>query len=367
MYKVANKIMESLTKTVDVSFDIKNFVCPISQEIFFDPVIAEDGHIYERQMIEQWFNTNSTSPITREDIDTNVKDCQIIKNIVNIILEKYPNLKDMQFKIDNTHMSNVNFISKYIENENYNKLLNYINYDVAFLVDSQLFTLLLGADVEIIKYVLTNSNVFELIKNGYGNLLYELAKGHFTIFKYVMNTLTELYDDSIQFDEAFLKICENESPEIIKYMINIKNINLNCANVNVWSPIHFACYRSLSNIIIELVNKKVDLECTTDAGWRPIHAACLYCDENTIRFLIKKNVNLKTKIRKYKNEVVNYGCCDLIKLNDKLSESSKDKLMDLIYNLTIDYVDDFAIIHLTKEDRSATRNIKIKNKNKNKK
>jgi hypothetical protein len=39
--------------------------CPISQEIMEDPVIAQDGHTYERTAIQQWFGTGRrTSPKT---------------------------------------------------------------------------------------------------------------------------------------------------------------------------------------------------------------------------------------------------------------------------------------------------------------
>ncbi len=40
------------------------FICSITSEIFKDPVIAEDGHTYERSAIEDWFKKNSTSPNT---------------------------------------------------------------------------------------------------------------------------------------------------------------------------------------------------------------------------------------------------------------------------------------------------------------
>ena len=36
--------------------------CPISMEIMRDPVIAADGHTYERVEIESWFANNRTSP-----------------------------------------------------------------------------------------------------------------------------------------------------------------------------------------------------------------------------------------------------------------------------------------------------------------
>ena len=41
------------------------FVCPITNEIFIDPVIAEDGHTYERKAITDWLQKNSISPLTR--------------------------------------------------------------------------------------------------------------------------------------------------------------------------------------------------------------------------------------------------------------------------------------------------------------
>ena len=38
------------------------------QEKFLDPVIAADGHSYERKAIEAWLETNHTSPLTNEDL-----------------------------------------------------------------------------------------------------------------------------------------------------------------------------------------------------------------------------------------------------------------------------------------------------------
>ena len=41
------------------------FLCPITQELMADPVIAADGHSYERAEIEKWFATGKqTSPMT---------------------------------------------------------------------------------------------------------------------------------------------------------------------------------------------------------------------------------------------------------------------------------------------------------------
>ena len=44
--------------------DFSSFRCPISFEIMADPVIAADGHSYERTEIEKWLLTSDLSPLT---------------------------------------------------------------------------------------------------------------------------------------------------------------------------------------------------------------------------------------------------------------------------------------------------------------
>jgi ankyrin repeat protein len=46
------------------------FVCPITQELMGDPVLASDGHAYERSAIERWFETRLTSPKTGNTLET---------------------------------------------------------------------------------------------------------------------------------------------------------------------------------------------------------------------------------------------------------------------------------------------------------
>jgi len=43
-------------------------VCPITYELFRDPVIAKDGQVYEREAITIWIIQNGTSPFTREPL-----------------------------------------------------------------------------------------------------------------------------------------------------------------------------------------------------------------------------------------------------------------------------------------------------------
>lgn len=57
------------------------FVCPITRELMRDPVIAADGHTYDREGIEQWLLQHQTSPKTGLQMDS--------KNLIpNITLRK---------------------------------------------------------------------------------------------------------------------------------------------------------------------------------------------------------------------------------------------------------------------------------------
>ena len=51
--------------------DDENLTCLITQEVFRDPVLAEDGRLYERATITRWINEHGTSPFTRQVLDVN--------------------------------------------------------------------------------------------------------------------------------------------------------------------------------------------------------------------------------------------------------------------------------------------------------
>jgi len=44
------------------------FVCPISNELAKEPVYAEDGEMYDLEMIDRWVAAHGTSPKTRARI-----------------------------------------------------------------------------------------------------------------------------------------------------------------------------------------------------------------------------------------------------------------------------------------------------------
>ena len=72
--------------------------CPISYQIFNEPVILSDGQTYEKMEIDRWLKTNDTSPLTGNKLKT--KDYSInysIKNLVNIYLKDHPDKISEQY------------------------------------------------------------------------------------------------------------------------------------------------------------------------------------------------------------------------------------------------------------------------------
>ncbi|CAB9523010.1 Putative E3 ubiquitin-protein ligase LIN [Seminavis robusta] len=67
-----------------------DLICPISLELPWDPVTAEDGRVYERECIEEHIKKNPgnlTSPITREKMGTRIFPAIQHRNTIETLIE----------------------------------------------------------------------------------------------------------------------------------------------------------------------------------------------------------------------------------------------------------------------------------------
>lgn len=65
------------------------FKCMISDELPVDPVMAEDGNIYERSAIETWLADHDTSPATNEQMGKNLIGSVRIKNAIEGMVDNF--------------------------------------------------------------------------------------------------------------------------------------------------------------------------------------------------------------------------------------------------------------------------------------
>ena len=71
------------SKSDSIESDVNEFNCPISMLKMVDPVIAMDGHTYERIYIETWFKKKSTSPLTGLSIDKHLVPNHTLRKLIN--------------------------------------------------------------------------------------------------------------------------------------------------------------------------------------------------------------------------------------------------------------------------------------------
>ena len=75
----------SVCKAVDDG--AAELLCPITQELPIDPVMAEDGRVYDRSAIEQWLATNEKSPHTNEPMGKKLMPALQVKNVIAKMVE----------------------------------------------------------------------------------------------------------------------------------------------------------------------------------------------------------------------------------------------------------------------------------------
>lgn len=74
----------------------ESFICPITCLIMVDPVIDYEGNSYEKIAIEQWLDTHTTSPITRNDLNkTQLFPNRALKNIISSHLNTFDIIKEL--------------------------------------------------------------------------------------------------------------------------------------------------------------------------------------------------------------------------------------------------------------------------------
>ena len=79
--EASKKMRQSIN---DVAADL---VCPIIQELPIDPVMAEDGKIYEKKAILEWFGRDNTSPVTRARMGVRLLPAIQTRNTIETLIK----------------------------------------------------------------------------------------------------------------------------------------------------------------------------------------------------------------------------------------------------------------------------------------
>lgn len=84
-YDVISALEKRKPKIIEqqIETDTNQFACPISLMLMSNPVVAMDGHTYDRDSIVTWFETKHTSPMTGLTIDKQLVPNFTLKSLID--------------------------------------------------------------------------------------------------------------------------------------------------------------------------------------------------------------------------------------------------------------------------------------------
>lgn len=101
MYLTCDLVNDKNNPFKHLKFDVEDLVCPISKEIFDDPVSASDGIIYERLEIEKWMKRSKISPIKRTEFShEKLSQCHLITKYLSQFNDCLASIEEIEKGID---------------------------------------------------------------------------------------------------------------------------------------------------------------------------------------------------------------------------------------------------------------------------
>jgi len=333
------------------------FTCPITSQIFHEPVLLSDGNFYEKQAISKWFRFSDKSPSTNLQIRCfHLVEVTIFNNELKKYKESHPNADvyepefdfkelmhyekydeiissgkknfDINYKLGENQIKS--HIKKYINNVEFVKYLIENNINISYenqTTKMQLFgcIFLYSASPAIIcnaihHYYHHNKEIFNTPINNVINT----KPNHIICERYNFQTviiiLTAYFNSGILLTDRdyygftsldyICKKCNNldELKKIIDlYISNGYGTQLIRINRKKESPLYYILQKKnprMTKYIIEVCDKNdinLDTICNLDSNMKPIHCICATtttCPE-IIRMMIdiyvKKGYDLNSK------------------------------------------------------------------------
>lgn len=156
----------------NISDILDKFRCPITQEIFYKAILAEDGHMYEKDIFNEWYKYSGTSPLTGLKIGNKITIMYDVNNIIDDLIE-CSDLKSERYCPNISYASNINRIDDIINYKKFEELLEYKKYDIKNMELNGTLQYFLSncKEDKIIEHILDNSINIEYVDNIGNNIV----------------------------------------------------------------------------------------------------------------------------------------------------------------------------------------------------
>lgn len=317
--------MSASCMSTSCTVDQDEIYCPITGQIFFEPVIASDGQVYEKTAIHAWFKTHNSSPITKSTIiNKNLVDCFMMKRIVDSAFKTNPELRKDQFFCINPYRL-VTLIKKG-DIEQACSLINKDTNDTIIFDNKDDIDVLLKSD-QVMDSIIDNKKRICSIQN-MCIIFHAIKICSEEIQKKLVTTCG--MDDLIMRNKykvsALHMAARQSSFEIMKLIIDrgVSVQEVTYVNNNV---LHYACHDPSNEGVKKveyLIKKKINLKSINSNGSTPLHVASKYSSPDTCRLLIEHGAVINS-LDKHQTHPFHNAC-----------RYNTDKVVDIFINMKID-------------------------------
>lgn len=263
--------------------------CPLTNKIFLNPVIANDGKTYELEAI-----------IDNSFEETDIKPNIFAKNIIKYCLEKGLINENDIFKPSSKPKEPFDFPKYIIYSEN-DYVCKYLidNYDLSYYCQDYRSYPLHGiccySSPQIIMYALNlglDLNVCD--QEDWRPIHYICKFSTSEVIKYAIDLGVNInVKTKIGLTPLHL-ICKYQEFEVLEYLLD-RNIDIKVTTNTITSIAHYAAGNKTSSwkkTLDYLFEQGFDFDAENILGWKPMHYACECSNIPVIKYLIDKGLEL---------------------------------------------------------------------------
>lgn len=317
----------------------KIFICPITLQIFKDPVTLSDGNTYEKQAVSKLIKTNQVSPLTRKPFTASDKKLQTNYTIQNMV-EHY--LKEGLISVDEIYTEYVVLTAKLVKKiaDDTNKMK------------------------ELIDKCAKTKQLEECIYRNYKLIHYVCKYSSFEVLKHLVDKGVNLEAETedgirpIHYVSRYAKFFKS-----VMYLID-RGVDINATTCRGWTALHFICTRYRMPFAIKyMIEKGAEVNKPAGRDFYPIHLACISGTCDGINALIKAGAKLDVKTLDglypihYVSQYGDFSSINLIFENTKKIDKNDDRLNEIFKYRNFDY---WEIAELYISKRMKKKNYKLK-------
>lgn len=282
-----------------VTYTEKDIMCPITCEIFHDPVVAKDGFTYERIAIKSWFENHNRSPMTNKKLKNKaVYPNLFIKEAIERMRNTHPHIEEHIFSPDYSKK----LIDQIIKTKDWSKLIRFNTFNTEKMIKHKQFYKILRKcnDIKILKHIVDNSDNMDYVNSkGTKPIIFYIRYSNADIISYLHEKGVNFEYENHNGNTAINHVCMSNGLDALNLLLE-KGLDPVHKNKHGMMALHHLCNRKVKDdedIIISMIDRvldnSVDIDAVDNKGNTSLHYACMKSTPLIINHIINCGADLE--------------------------------------------------------------------------